>query len=169
MNVWWAYLFFIPVHLDLGKLSRVAEWRKVKERCLMSCCLGLTVVLTKEDAALCLFYSWIQAKLGKVQWQGKGFSDRRKHGGSELMIHDCFWGSSGKAPGFLFFCAAASEGKTACQQVFRTGAKSLEFRLEVLCFPVSTLPWHLALEVAGTEAKEGDRVWGVSQLWSSVT
>lgn len=103
----------------------------------------------------CLFHSWIQAKFGKVQWQGEGFSDRRKHGVSELMFHDGFWGSSGEALGFLAFCTVVSEGKTAHHQVFRTGAKSLEFRLKVLCFPVSTLPWHLALEVTGTEAKEG--------------
>lgn len=43
--------------LTWAKLFRVAKWRKVKERCLMSCCLILTAVLTMEDAALCLFHS----------------------------------------------------------------------------------------------------------------
>lgn len=46
--------------------------------------------------------------------------------------------------------------------------KGLEFRLKVLYFLVSSLPWHLALKVAGPEAKEGNRMGRVSQLQSSV-
>lgn len=81
MNVWRAYLFFIPVHLDLGKLSRVAEWRKVKERCLMSCCLGLTVVLTKEDAHCVCFTA-------EYRRSSERFSDRVKASQTEESMKD---------------------------------------------------------------------------------